>query len=106
MKRLLGLSALIMFAATGCRMCACPYDYCGPVVECGCMGGEGGCGCGCGGSAGPTEGQGAMEEGAPMEGETISSPENPQPAPAPANMPTSSNRSGSRRVQQAGYSTR
>src|SRR5262249_31845484 len=22
-------------AAGGCRMCASPYDYCGPVVECG-----------------------------------------------------------------------
>jgi hypothetical protein len=100
MKRLLGLSALIMFAASGCRMCACPYDYCGPVVECGCMGGEG---CGCG-SAGPMEGP--MDEGsAPMDGETIS-PGTPQPAPAPMNTPTSSNRSASRRIQQAGYSTR
>jgi hypothetical protein len=30
------LGLLVLSAATGCRMCACPYDYCGPVLEDGC----------------------------------------------------------------------
>jgi hypothetical protein len=28
------LTGLTIAAGTGCRMCASPYDYCGPVVEC------------------------------------------------------------------------
>jgi hypothetical protein len=39
MRRLLAcsfvaLTGLTIAAGTGCRMCASPYDYCGPVVEC------------------------------------------------------------------------
>jgi hypothetical protein len=83
MIRLLGLSALVLLASTGCRMCACPYDYCGPVVECGCVGGEG-----CGMSQGPVEGQ--IQDGTPVDGEMIQQGA-PQSAPTPANGPMSSN---------------
>jgi hypothetical protein len=34
MRRVLALSIVGLIAAGGCRMCASPYDYCGPVVEC------------------------------------------------------------------------
>ena len=34
MRYLLALSIVGVIAAGGCRMCASPYDYCGPVVEC------------------------------------------------------------------------
>lgn len=34
MRCVLALSIIGLFAAGGCRMCASPYDYCGPVVEC------------------------------------------------------------------------
>jgi hypothetical protein len=34
MRRVLALSIIGLIAAGGCRMCASPYDYCGPVVEC------------------------------------------------------------------------
>lgn len=92
MNRLLGLSALVLLASTGCRMCASPYDYCGPVVECGCAGGEG---CGCN-SMGP-QGEGTYEENSPpMNGEMIS-PEAPQTAPTPANTPSSYNGASWRR---------
>jgi hypothetical protein len=85
MTRLLGLFALVLLAATGCRMGACPYDYCGPVVECGCVGGEG---CGMN-QVGPADGQ--IQDGAPVNGEMI--PQGaPQTAPAPANAPMSYNR--------------
>ncbi|MCC7083973.1 MAG: hypothetical protein IT427_03075 [Pirellulales bacterium] len=40
MRRLLTLSLLLIAAGSGCRMCASPYDYCGPVVDDGCCGGE------------------------------------------------------------------
>ncbi|HEY2826619.1 MAG TPA: hypothetical protein VGJ04_03380 [Pirellulales bacterium] len=81
MKRLLGLSALILAAATGCRMCASPYDYCGPVVECGCMGG-GDYGGGCGNGEPSQE---MMDDhSAPVEGEMIAPPNAPA-TPTPAN---------------------
>jgi hypothetical protein len=91
MQRLLALSALVLVAATGCRMCASPYDYCGPVVECGCMEATGGGpatgNCGCGGSAAPGDvlDSSRMMKGVPAipSGETIS-PENVPAAPAPA----------------------
>ncbi|HEY2759236.1 MAG TPA: hypothetical protein VGI75_00795 [Pirellulales bacterium] len=86
MNRLLGLSALVLLAATGCRMCACPYDYCGPVVECGCVGGEG-----CGGNSMGPPGEGAVEENGPaMNGEVVP-PDAPPTPPPPANSPTSYN---------------
>ena len=34
MRCVLALSIIGLIAAAGCRMCASPYDYCGPVVEC------------------------------------------------------------------------
>ena len=34
MRSLLALSIVAILAGAGCRMCASPYDYCGPVVEC------------------------------------------------------------------------
>jgi hypothetical protein len=34
MRYVLALSGIALIAAGGCRMCASPYDYCGPVVEC------------------------------------------------------------------------
>src|SRR5262245_36411918 len=34
MRFVLALSLVGLIAAGGCRMCASPYDYCGPVVEC------------------------------------------------------------------------
>lgn len=40
MRRLLALSLLVVAAGSGCRMCASPYDYCGPVVDDGCAGGD------------------------------------------------------------------
>jgi len=33
MRRLLALAIVGLAAGTGCRMCASPYDYCGPVVD-------------------------------------------------------------------------
>jgi len=34
MRRVLAFSIVGLIAAAGCRMCASPYDYCGPVLEC------------------------------------------------------------------------
>ena len=34
MRCVLALSIVGLIAAGGCRMCASPYDYCSPVVEC------------------------------------------------------------------------
>jgi hypothetical protein len=34
MRAVLALTLVGLIAAGGCRMCASPYDYCGPVVEC------------------------------------------------------------------------
>jgi len=34
MRYVLAISIIGLIAAGGCRMCASPYDYCGPVVEC------------------------------------------------------------------------
>jgi hypothetical protein len=34
MRYVLALSIVGLIAAGGCRMCASPYDYCGPVLEC------------------------------------------------------------------------
>src|SRR3954453_7826689 len=59
MRRLLAcsfvtLTGLTIAAGTGCRMCASPFDYCGPVVECN----NGNCGGGYHvGAAGPADGQ-------------------------------------------------
>jgi hypothetical protein len=79
MSRLLALAFAILFAASGCRMCACPYDYCGPVPGCGCGDDCGGGGCSsCGGggyNAGPYGGGGMMYEGAnvgPQQGRMVS----------------------------------
>lgn len=33
MRRLLALSFVLIATGSGCRMCASPYDYCGPVVD-------------------------------------------------------------------------
>jgi len=90
MNRFLGLSALVLLAGAGCRMCACPYDYCGPVVECGCVG--------CGGEDGgvmPPDGP-YQENNAPGNGEVISPA--PQAAPAPVSAPTSYNGTNWRRT--------
>ena len=93
MKRLLGISALVLFAATGCRMCACPYDYCGPVVECGCVGCD----------SGPS---GPYEESSPaVEGETIT-PGAPQMAPTPADSPMTRNASPWRQTGVPHYASR
>jgi hypothetical protein len=103
MYRLLALSLFVLAAATGCHMCASPYDYCGPVVECGCVGG-GSCGCGCNSNAAPSEGP-SYENGAPMDGGEMVSPQN-APAgstntqgisPTPANPPGGYNGSALRR---------
>jgi hypothetical protein len=40
MRRLLALSLVVVAAASGCRMCASPYDYCGPVVDDCCCGSD------------------------------------------------------------------
>jgi hypothetical protein len=92
MTRSLGLFALVLLAATGCRMCASPYDYCGPVVESGCVG----CDVFGGNSMGPP-GEGTIEDNSPpVNGEMIP-PGTPQAAPAPANMPSSYNGAAWRR---------
>ncbi len=41
MRRLFALLSLLG-ALSGCRMCASPYDYCGPVVDDNCCGYPGG----------------------------------------------------------------
>jgi len=41
MRRVITLLSLLI-AAGGCRMCASPYDYCGPVVDSDCCGYPGG----------------------------------------------------------------
>jgi hypothetical protein len=40
MRRLLALSLLVIAAGSGCRMCASPYDYCGPVMDDCCCGSD------------------------------------------------------------------
>ncbi len=103
MTRLLGLSALVLLAATGCRMCACPYDYCGPVVECDCAGGEG-----CGMNQGPVEGQ--IEDGAPSERRNDSARRSPSSANSGERtdelQPTHGTDAGGSRVNHQGPGTR
>ncbi|NQU22338.1 MAG: hypothetical protein HQ567_13745 [Candidatus Nealsonbacteria bacterium] len=55
-------SLLILIAAsTGCRMCASPYDYCGPVSTDGCgQECDQGCGQGCGQAVCPDVRQGSI----------------------------------------------
>ncbi len=59
MRRLLTLLSLVI-AASGCRMCSSPYDYCGPVVDSDCCGYPGG-----GPAMGANQG-GAIYENAPV----------------------------------------
>ncbi|HEY2760045.1 MAG TPA: hypothetical protein VGI75_04860 [Pirellulales bacterium] len=33
MRALLAVSLLVLITGSGCQMCGCPYDYCGPVIE-------------------------------------------------------------------------
>jgi hypothetical protein len=40
MRRLFALSLILVAAGTGCRICASPYDYCGPVVDDCCCGSD------------------------------------------------------------------
>jgi hypothetical protein len=40
MRRLFALSLMLVAAGTGCRICASPYDYCGPVVDDCCCGSD------------------------------------------------------------------
>ncbi|HTQ39397.1 MAG TPA: hypothetical protein VMJ32_10230 [Pirellulales bacterium] len=101
MRRLLALSVIVFAANMGCRMCASPYDYCGPVVESGCVepngrggcyGGGGGCGCGCGGGS-PMEGvptNAAPMNAAPMNGMPMNGQyyENSPGMNSPATMPS------------------
>jgi hypothetical protein len=64
MRRLLALLPLLMMAAGGCRMCASPYDYCGPVVDSNCCGGPGGYGP----NVAPNQGENYYEGAPIMEG--------------------------------------
>lgn len=34
MRYVIALLGMALISAGGCRMCASPYDYCGPVIEC------------------------------------------------------------------------
>ena len=71
MRRLLPLLLLAIVAGSGgCHMCACPYDYCGPVVECGCWDDSPGCY------------GGGLGHGEPIYNETPSTESVPTPAPA------------------------
>jgi hypothetical protein len=78
------LGAMILATSGGCRMCASPYDYCGPVVDSG----------DCGSGPGYTQG-GARMDGEYYENgaapEEINRPAPPQkmgtPTPAPTPSP-------------------
>jgi hypothetical protein len=84
------LTGLTIAAGTGCRMCASPYDYCGPVVEC--DNGNYGGGYHAGTSA-PADGQyyenGSGPEEIQRPGQNMGQP-TPAPAPTPATGPMAS----------------
>jgi hypothetical protein len=93
MRRLLALSlcvsatAFAIATAEGCRMCASPYDYCGPVVE------SGGCGENGGGPA-PVSKVAPYYNGTPNnDGDVMPAPpatnSAPQRTPTPATTPQS-----------------
>jgi len=86
------LTGLTIAAGTGCRMCASPYDYCGPVVEC--DNGNYGGGYHAGTSA-PADGQYYEKGSGPEEIQRPAPPQNmgqptPAPAPTPATGPMAS----------------
>ncbi len=74
----------VMAASSGCRMCASPYDYCGPVVECDC--------CGDGGHSAENQESVPYYNGQ-LPGSNNTMPAQPnanlQRAPTPATMPQS-----------------
>lgn len=58
---------LALLGAAGCRMCASPYDYCGPVVDSCCCDSQYGAGYAPQGyQSGPVYDEGYVEETAPM----------------------------------------
>lgn len=86
------LTGLTIAAGVGCRMCASPYDYCGPVVECDDSYTSGYHG----GGAAPADGQyyengSTPEEVRPQPPKNMGSPTpTPAIAPAPATGPMAS----------------
>jgi hypothetical protein len=91
------LAALTLAASGGCRMCASPYDYCGPVVDCDDGGYSNGYHPGVGSQ--PAAGQYYENKSAPEEINRPQSPKNlgtpnlgtPSPTPASGPMARSQN---------------
>jgi hypothetical protein len=87
MRRLFALLSLLG-ALSGCRMCASPYDYCGPVVDDNCCGYPGG-----GPAMGPNQGAPYYEnapamESAPADGTVIEGVSDAAPQPPQNWSPT------------------